>query len=504
MKLSTLLNSVDGAIGCMANPEISGVFTRAQSVTPGSLFIAVNGFSADGHDFIPEAVRNGAVAVVAEWPVDAGVPVAVVPNTRQAVGPIAAAFYGNPADDLCLIGITGTNGKTTTSYLVESMLTLAGHCVGVMGTVNVRYQDQVVPAPMTTPDALELQQTLHAMRLAGVTHVVMEVSSHAIDLHRLAGCGFDIRAFTNLSQDHLDYHGDMAAYRICKERFFSAVFESSNVTVKPGLVFNTADPVGKTLADTYAGTCLRVGPDEADGLHAATVSFNLDGVRGELVFGGNRIGFSSALAGRFNLENILVAAGIAQTAGLSLGEIAAGITAFSAVPGRLERIADRCGRYVFVDYAHTPDALEKVLLGIKQVKDGRLISVFGCGGDRDRSKRPQMGRIGTMLSDVAIVTSDNPRTEDPLAIISDIRSGIDTVVCRELTVDPDVCGPSDTEGGGFLVEPDRRRAIRLGMKLARPGDAVLIAGKGHETYQIIGKTKHPFDDRDEARKALAE
>jgi UDP-N-acetylmuramyl-tripeptide synthetase len=455
--------------------------------------------TADGHDFIDDALRRGAVAVVVEKPIDRQTPVIAVRSARRALAELAAAFYGQPSEHLTIVAVTGTNGKTTTTYLVESILAQAGIRTGVIGTINYRYGGKTFANPVTTPESLDLQRILADMRAAGVTHVVLEASSHAIDLHRIHGCRMDVAVFTNLSQDHLDYHGTMQAYWETKKRLFTEHLTAGPKAGRAVAVINTDSAHGRELAALLASRVVRVGTGESCEVRGEHMTCSLQGIRGVLALHRTRMDVGSQLVGRHNIENILCAVGASTALGLPAEAIRSGIAALACVPGRLERVATRSGRFVYVDYSHTPDALENALVALRQLASGRLICVFGCGGDRDRTKRPVMGAIAARLSDRVVVTSDNPRTEEPRAIIEEILPGV-----REqglVQVDADQLG-SASAGKAFAAQPDRRRAIEAGIRAARPGDTVLIAGKGHETYQVIGQHTIHFDDREEAQRVL--
>jgi UDP-N-acetylmuramoyl-L-alanyl-D-glutamate--2,6-diaminopimelate ligase len=506
--------SIKPANGCSrldwgaTDPEIRSVHYNSRSVSSGGLFVAIPGHQADGHSFIGDAVARGAAAAVVERPVDADVPKVCVKDSRQALALLSAGFYGYPARRLSLIGITGTNGKTTTTYLVESMLKCAGRNPGVIGTVNFRYAGKVFDNPVTTPESLDLQRILFEMIEVNVTDVVMEVSSHAIDLSRIKGCEFDVAAFTNLTQDHLDYHGTIENYWHCKQRLFTEYLPEGGKKDRSVAVINVGNSYGKDLVSLLQKTLpdlsiLTYGRDENEP-HTHPSHFVLDGngIKGDIETPIGHFEFRSALVGRHNLENILCATGIGIAIGLPLGAIRDGIVSLSKVPGRLEPIGDADGRFIFVDYAHTPDALENVLNALAALKGkGRLVCIFGCGGDRDRAKRPLMGRIATGLADLTIVTSDNPRTEDPDQIIAEIISGISH---EEVLAFSSAAAAGRQNAKGYCVVPDRKAAIREGLRASTPGDILLIAGKGHETYQILGTQKVPFDDRIETLVGLSE
>ncbi len=499
MKLAHLIAAIEPtAVSGLAGegPEVGSLHYSSRTVTPGGIFVALRGLKADGHEFVGEALARGAVAVVAEREVAAAVPRIIVPSTRRALAELSARFYGDPSAALTVTAVTGTNGKTTTAFLIESMLQAAGRRTGLIGTIETRYADRTRPSPVTTPESLDLQRILSEMRAAGTTHVVLEASSHAIDLFRIHACRMDVAVFTNLSQDHLDYHGDMAAYWAAKKRLFTEHLASGPKAGRATAVINTANAYGRELAGELQGKVLRVGTAQGGAVQAAETACSLNGVRGTLILPGGRIAFDSPLVGRHNIENILCAAGAAVALEIPAEAIRAGIAALAHVPGRLEQVGRGSTRHVFVDYSHTPDALENTLAALRAIGAPRIICVFGCGGDRDRKKRPIMGAIAARLSELAVVTSDNPRSEPPEAIIAEIVPGLRRAGAVE----------SDMEAAGgakrFIVEPDRRRAIATALAAARPGDTVLIAGKGHETYQIIGPQTIHFDDREEAAAAL--
>jgi UDP-N-acetylmuramoyl-L-alanyl-D-glutamate--2,6-diaminopimelate ligase len=446
-------------------------------------------------------VANGAAAVVCEQPVDADAVMIRVQNSRKALADLSAAFFGYPSKALTVIAITGTNGKTTTSYLIESVLQSAGIAAGVIGTINYRYGGQIFSNPVTTPESLDLQRILADMRDAGVTHVVMEVSSHALDLYRVHGCKLDIGVFTNLSQDHLDYHKNMAHYWSCKRKLFTDLLPASAAKTHWRAVINVADPKGRELARETPLACLTCGHDADSDLRTLKARFDLNGVQARIATPQGKMELRSSLVGRHNLENILNAVGVGVALEIPAETIVAGIRALENVPGRLERISNALQRFVYVDYAHTPDALENTLLALRALTVDRIICIFGCGGDRDRAKRPQMGTIAARLSDLVVVTSDNPRTEPPEQIIEEIVAGVRRASDLQYS-------PVDLQRGfrakGYTVIVNRREAIHSTIAASRPGDTVLIAGKGHETYQIHGLERRPFDDRQEAREALGQ
>jgi murE/murF fusion protein len=495
VKLSIL---IDKALS--PDPDITSVHYRAQDVGQGGLFVAIAGHTADGHDYADEAIERGAAAIVTQKPMKKNAVIIETGNTRKALGSIAAKYYGNPSEKLVLIGVTGTNGKTTITYLIESILAAAGYKTGVIGTINYRYSGKIFQNPVTTPESLDLQRIFNEMLTDGVSHAVMEVSSHAIDLFRIESCFFDAAIFTNLTQDHLDYHKDMESYWNCKKKLFTELVFSGPKKDKAFAVINCDDKKGKELAAVIDKKCITTGSCPECSVFCKDFVLGPAGIKALVSTPRGDFKIESDLVGKHNIENILSAAGTAYGLDIPLEIIKTGIEAVSTIPGRLERIKNDSGISVYVDYAHTPDALKNVISSLKPVTKGRLIVVFGCGGDRDRTKRPLMGEIAATLSDLAVITSDNPRNEDPAEIIKEISSGIGPhkthrYQAEELTV--------FFSKQGFTVEPDRRKAIRLALRVARKNDTVLIAGKGHETYQIIGKKTIRFDDREEAGIAVS-
>lgn len=489
-----------------ASIPVAAIHHRSDRVVPGTLFVAIRGTRADGHAYVADAVSRGAVAVVVEQ--DVGVPEKAVRirvnDSRKALALASACFFGTPSRHLVMTGITGTNGKTTIACLTEHILASGQIRAGVIGTINYRYAGEVFDNPLTTPEAPELQRILADMRDVGVSHAVMEVSSHGLELERVRGCEFDVAVFSNLSQDHLDFHKDMRAYGKAKKRLFTEYLRPAGGKRGAGVaVIHTADAAGRELAAELTGCrVIRVGAGPENHIYAKDAIFDQSGIRAQIKTPEGEIPLRSRLVGRFNLENILCAVGAALALDVPAAAIKAGIESFSNVPGRLERIDDEAGRHIFVDYAHTPKALENVLETLREINAGRLICVFGCGGDRDADKRAKMGEVAARLSDVVIITSDNPRTEPPMDIIAAIRTGVHRVLPRQVT------GAQLAEGVGdqacFAVEPDREQAIFLGIRAAKTGDTVLVAGKGHESYQIVGEAVLPFDDRKTARRGLTQ
>ncbi len=467
------------------DPEITSIHAIAQEVKPGGLFIAIKGFTKDGHDYIDKAFENKAVAVVAQEVTKKNLNIIQVKNTRKAMASIADRFFLKPTEKITLIGITGTNGKTTTTWLLESILNAAGYKVGVIGTINVRYNGEIFDAPVTTPESINLQRIFSDMANSGITHVIMEVSSHAVDLHRVDYCRFDMGIFTNFSQDHLDYHKTMDEYWKCKEIFFTKILNTENPKGTPTAILNIDDEKGRKLTDLLSQkdtNVLKVGINKNADLTCKKIKDDISGLKATLSKDNNKIEFHSSLAGIFNLENILCAAGAAHSLGVSFENIKKGIEDCKNIPGRLERVENNIDRYIFVDYAHTPDALESILKTLKPLKtkeESKLITLFGCGGDRDPLKRKIMGKIATQYSDLIIVTSDNPRSENPEKIIKDILKGINIKGTKK----------------ELIVETNRKKALKTAVKLSNSGDIILAAGKGHETYQILKSGKIDFDDR---------
>jgi UDP-N-acetylmuramoyl-L-alanyl-D-glutamate--2,6-diaminopimelate ligase len=455
--------------------SVDALASDSRSVRPGTLFVALRGERADGHDFVRDAVARGASVVVVDVHANvapANVPLVIVPDTRIAASALADAFYDRPSHELTVVGITGTNGKTTTTHLVRDVLEAAGIPCGIIGTLGGQFREQRWGLSNTTPLAVELHGLLAAQRDAGARAVAMEVSSHALALHRVDHVRFRVGALTNLTRDHLDFHGTFDRYAAAKRRLFD---------LAPVAVINVDDPWGAELARSRFESALPTVPysidvDAPGSLHATDLKLAGDGS----TFRAGGAAFTINLPGRFNVRNALAAFGIATVLGIGIEDIRRGLAATRAVPGRMERIG-AFGINAIVDYAHTPDALENVLRAARETTKRDLIVVFGCGGDRDPGKRVQMGEIATRLADRVIVTSDNPRGEDPMEIALAVANGFER-----------------TE-----IELDRRRAIRRAIDGAEAGDTIVIAGKGHETYQIVGPERRSFDDRDEVRIAFA-
>ena len=478
---------------------ISGVCYDSRRAEKGALFVCVPGTRTDGRNFVPEAIARGAVAIVSQTEMDLGPDTGFVrvSDSRAALAVIAANFFDRPGAKLELIGITGTNGKTTTSLLLESILRRAGFNPGVLGTLAYRWGETEIPAPMTTPESLDLQALFSRMAEGGVSHVVMEVSSHALVLGRIAGCEFKTSVFTNLSQDHLDFHQTMEEYFAAKKRLFSN-------HLNPGAsaaVINTDDAYGARLIGNGSCRAAKVigysaapgaGAGGAQTVFAENPRFTPFGITARVHTPRGPIDIESPLLGKLNLYNILAAISAAVSLEIAPGAIAEGVAALSRVDGRLEAVCvpDRLGFQVVVDYAHTPDGMEKALSCIREMTEKRVIAVFGCGGDRDRKKRPIMGEVAAKQADILIITSDNPRSEDPEEILDQIEEGVKGSSLPLLA-------PEELAWArkGYFREADRRKAIELALEIGKPGDMIFIGGKGHETYQIIGETRHSFDDR---------
>ena len=485
VRLAKLLRGADTR-GTATNTdvEILEIAYDSRRVKPGTLFAAILGEKTDGNNFASDAVARGAVAVLSEnaqpATLQAGFPWVQVANVRKALATAAANYYGRPAEVLKLIGVTGTNGKTTTAYLVDSILRAAGCEVGLLGTIGYRLVREIRPAPNTTPESLDLQKFLAEIVRAGGTHAVLEASSHALAMDRLWGCPFAVAIFTNLTRDHLDYHKTLDDYFAAKRR----LFEGTGAAVPAAGVINSDDEYGRKLRGLVART-LTYGLEAGAEVTTRKPSLSLSGSElvAETPLG--KIEIRSKLVGRPNVYNILAAIGTGVALDLSREVIASGIAQLSAVPGRFERIEMGQPFLVIVDYAHTDDALRNLLATARDLKpEGRIITLFGCGGDRDRTKRPLMGEAAGRASDIVVLTSDNPRSEDPLLIINDAIVGAQRTKAK------------------VLVEPDRQKAVQIALEEARSGDIVLLAGKGHETYQVLRDRTIDFDDREEARRIL--
>ena len=487
--------------------EIKGIAYHSKQIEKGFLFAAIRGMEVDGHRFIEEAIERGAEVVVLEEEREvSNRTMILVPNSRQALAKISSNFYGDPSSRIRLIGITGTNGKTTTSYLLESILKKAGYTAGVIGTINYRCGQKSTSAPNTTPESLEIQKILWEMLGEGASHVMMEVSSHGLDLDRVHGCQFDGAVFTNFTSDHLDYHKTLEQYFESKKKLFSDYLMKSQKK-KRFAVTNHDDPKGEEIVKGINLPVIRYGLSPSCDITANQVVSSFEGLSCQIKTPKGDFSVHSKLIGDFNLYNILAAVAVGMGVDVSLETIKEGVEGLEGVSGRFEKVENKRDIHVIVDYAHTHDALERALLGLRGIlvsrpqNNGKMITVFGCGGDRDRTKRPLMGQVAGKYSDLAILTSDNPRTEDPLTILEEVEKGLKSLPITEWGQNEIKLWRSKK---GYLKVADRKEAIRMAIRLAQPSDIVLIAGKGHEDYQIVGKKKFPFDDRIEARKALEE
>ena len=479
MKLKQLLQNMT-VLECAADLEldIPNVYYDSRKVTEGSLFVAISGFAADGNRFIPMAMQKGAAVVVTAKKPEQDIPYVLVENDRLALAMLGINVYGHPVEDMTLIGVTGTNGKTSSTLLLKQVLEKCLNAkVGLIGTMENLIGDEVIPTERTTPESFELQGLFARMRDAGCTHVVMEVSSHAITLDRVGGVHFDVAAFTNLTEDHLDFHKTMDAYCDAKAELFARCDRA---------VINLDDNYAHRMLAKAACPVLRTSAYGGD-LYAQNVHMHAEGVAFTAVCGEETVDVELPIPGKFTVYNALTVIGVAKQLGISLADCAAALKTARGVKGRVEVVPTPDMPYsVLIDYAHTPDGLENVLTSVKDFCNGRLIAVFGCGGDRDPMKRPVMGQIGVKCADIAIITSDNPRTEDPDAIIEDILKGV------------------KPEFGCYKVVCDRRAAIRYAMDIAEKDDIIVLAGKGHETYQEIGGVKYHLDEREEVAAHLEE
>ncbi|AZN43690.1 UDP-N-acetylmuramoyl-L-alanyl-D-glutamate--2,6-diaminopimelate ligase [Paenibacillus albus] len=469
--------------------EISSVEIDSREVTAGALFICLRGHKVDGHQFAAQALERGASALVVERLLELPIPQIVVKDSRHAMAVIADHYYGHPSKRLKLIGVTGTNGKTTTTYLIERILSDAGHFPGVIGTVEMRYAGRTYPMSGTTPEALQLQRSLAAMVESGCDYCVMEVSSHALEQGRVKGSRYRTAIFTNLTQDHLDYHQTMEKYASAKSLLFSRLGNEFGATPEERFytVLNADDAASPKYASVTAAEVITYGLDHDADVRASAVRITAHGTEFHVDTFAGSADIMLRMAGKYNVYNALCAISAALIEGIPLQSVKRSLEALSGVPGRVEAVQAGQPFAVIVDYAHTPDGLENVLTAVKEFAAGRIICVFGCGGDRDRTKRPLMGKIAARYADYCLITSDNPRTEDPLRILLDVEVGLiqDNVASNR-----------------YELLEDRRKAIQKAVEMAGPNDVVLIAGKGHETYQDIGGVKHSFDDREVAKEAI--
>lgn len=475
--------------------EVRDLSYDSRKVLPGTLFFAIKGYKTDGHRYIRDAIKNGAVAVVAEGredlPDKGGISYIVVKDSRKVMALLSARFYEYPSKGLGLLGVTGTNGKTTTTYITKGILEASGKNVGLLGTLYYLIGNEKIPAPNTTPESLDLQRYLKRMIDGGVDYAVMEVSSHALALDRIAGCDFDVSIFTNLTQDHLDFHPTLEDYFQAKLRLF--------MDMKKGVkgqkwhnkraIINIDDPKGSEIAKKSPVDVWTYGINNGADIRAEEIKVRDNGISLTAVTPKGRFPVFSNLIGRYNVYNILAAIGAGLSQNVPIEAIKEGIKNTKRVPGRFEKVDEGQGFTVVVDYAHTEDALIRLLETTSEFTAGRVITVFGCGGDRDRGKRPLMGKAAAQFSDIVIITSDNPRSEEPMGIIREIERGIKELI-------------SNSRLQNYFIIPDRREAIFKAIEIAKSKDTVIIAGKGHEDYQIIGDKKIHFDDREVAKEAI--
>ena len=495
MMLRDLLEALPGAEvrGEVATPVLAITHDSRRAVR-GSLFVAIRGYRQDGHDYVLDALRRGSRVIVGEQPIDPrpGTSVVTVPDSRVALAELAARFYGYPSRRLRLIGVTGTNGKTTTTHLIRAILRKAGHRVGLVGTIENLVDDEPRPAERTTPEPPELQGLLAEMVGRGCTHAVMEVSSHALELERVRRCEFDLGIFTNLTQDHLDFHGSLSTYLEAKARLFSSLGRAARGDPKPGpkvAILNDDDPASDLIEQRTAVPVSRYGLKGSAPVRAENLVVGAGGTAFTLVTPAGTARIELKLRARFNVYNALAAAAAGLAQGVTVPVIADALEEISGVTGRMEVVHAGQDFTVLVDYAHTPDGLENILQTARELAEGRVVLVFGCGGDRDRGKRPLMGRLAARYADYTVITSDNPRSEDPASIIREVEAGVRA---------------EGLSRRGYETIVDREHAIARAIDLAGPGDMVLIAGKGHETYQIFRDRVIEFDDREVARRKLRE
>ncbi len=477
MTLSELLEGLE-VIEIQGNisVKISGVAFNSNEVKPGDVFVCIEGYKTDGHIFAQDALEKGAVAVVAQKKIaDTAATTVVVPNTRLALAKIAAAYYKYPNKKFKLMGVTGTNGKTTTTYLVKSILESCGQKVGLIGTNQNMIGDEVIPSHHTTPDSLELMELFEKMAEEKVDSVIMEVSSHSLALDRVAALDFDVSAFTNITQDHLDFHETMENYINAKALLFKKCGRA---------VLNADDKAYPKIAENCSCDTICFGTENESDLYASNVVYKSNGVEFDISYNGETKRAQLAIPGRFSVYNALTAAGCCLAAGLSLSQVVEGLKTARGVKGRIEVVETNKDYTVIIDYAHTPDGLLNILNTIRGFAKGRIVTLFGCGGDRDRTKRPKMGKIAGELSDFCIVTSDNPRTEEPRAIINDVLEGITGTNCE------------------YIVVENRFEAIEFALDNAKTDDIILLAGKGHETYQILKDRTIVFDEREIVQKLI--
>lgn len=465
-----------------SNPEITSIENDNRKVQKGSLFICIKGYTVDGHDFAESAVKNGAAAIIAERPLSLPVPVIIVNDTTRAMAVLADAFYQQPTKKLHLIGITGTNGKTTTSHIIEKIFSDVNHRTGLIGTMYTKIGEQIIETKNTTPESLVLQKGFQQMVEAGVDTAVMEVSSHALHMGRVHGCDYDVAVFTNLTQDHLDYHKTMEEYQHAKSLLFSQLGNTFNSKKPKYAILNADDTTSEMFRKATAAHVVTYGIDNEADFRAINIKMSAAGTDFELVFKEEKYPLHLQLLGKFSVYNVLASIAAAFVSKIPMKEIISSIESIKGVSGRFELVDAGQDYTVIVDYAHTPDSLENVLKTIQHFAEKRIFVIVGCGGDRDRTKRPLMAEIACRYATDPIFTSDNPRSEDPVAILKDMEAGVQGKIYRTI--------------------PDRKEAITAAIEQAAEGDIVLIAGKGHETYQQIGNKVYDFDDRVVAFEAI--
>ncbi|WP_102347031.1 UDP-N-acetylmuramoyl-L-alanyl-D-glutamate--2,6-diaminopimelate ligase [Bacillus sp. Marseille-P3661] len=489
MELQTLLSSLSYYKQVhTGNPIISSIEMDSRNIKSGSLFICIKGFTVDGHDFVSDAINMGASAIIAEHElqIDPTIPYIIVNDTKRALANLADYFYGQPTKSLKLIGVTGTNGKTTTTHIIDEIFKANGDKTGLIGTMYMKIGEEIINVKNTTPESLLLQQTFKSMVDKNVKTAIMEVSSHALDLGRVRGCDYDVAVFTNLSQDHLDYHKTMEEYARTKGLLFSQLGNVMNYEKPKFAILNNDDPISAEYKKITSGAhVLTYGIDSSSDVVAKDINMGAQGTSFALVTPKGEIDISMKFIGKFSVYNVLAAATVAIAANIPLSIIKETVEKMNGVAGRFEVVNANQSYTVIVDYSHTPDSLENALRTVQQFCKGKVYVIIGCGGDRDKTKRPIMANIAVKYSDEAIFTSDNPRSEDPNQILKDMESGV-------------------ANGDRYVIIEDRKIAIEYAIKKAQINDVILIAGKGHETYQIIGKDVYDFDDREVAKQAIKE
>lgn len=483
MKLNDLLTFLhDDSLLSLKNPTISSLEMDSREVKPGSLFICIKGYTVDGHDFAQKAVEQGAVAIVAERNLDLDVPVIVVKDTKRSMAVLADIFYGQPTHSMHLIGVTGTNGKTTTTHIIEKIFNEANKQTGLIGTMYIKIGNQQKEVKNTTPESLTLQKTFAEMKEQNVSDAIMEVSSHALHLGRIHGCDFNVAVFTNLTQDHLDYHKTMEAYKYAKGLLFAQLgnkFDHNDLKIA---VLNEDEEASEDFKRMTAAKILTYGIDRPADIKANNIKITSKGTMFQLVTPVGIRNVTIQMVGKFSVYNVLAAVSASLASSVDLDTIVTAIESMEGVRGRFELVDGGQDYTVIVDYAHTPDSLENVLKTVKQFAEGRIFCIVGCGGDRDKTKRPLMAKIAVTYSDEPVFTSDNPRSEDPQVILQEMEEGV--------------------AGNQYTSIISREEAITYAVKKARKGDVILIAGKGHETYQIIGNEVFDFDDKEIALNAI--